>query len=530
MSAFFGKLFSLGTSPNYIALTNKRITLCNIISLFCVIITFFFIAFYYSMHQVKMVGIEFTAAILYALPILFNLLNHTLFSRIYLNTLIFLHIFFLSILVGKEVNMYEFFIPTIMAPFILFDFSEKKIIISLSLFNIILVSFLFARILSGTDLTGQINFNTSETDLLNKVIFYVCIICCMVIIYSLLYVNEQITKRLDTDNETLRIQLGAIFDNSVDALFLVNWKERRIIKANNRAIEMFEAKTEEDFLNKYGLDLHKNYPSNNEISEMRRMLVEQGIYESEILYKTLSGKDFWGGLSIKLIDINGEKFQLVRLTNISEQKKAKEQTDASLKEKELLLGEIHHRVKNNLAIISALINLQIENLKDDESKIIFEETKDRIYSMALIHNQLYQNKSFAQIEFAQYINNFCSYLSKSYQTNPTIEIVEKTEKIFLDIKTAIPCALILNELITNAFKHAFKTQLNGKIEIGLRKEHKQVLFYVSDTGSGMDIQQLQSNSMGMSLITSLIEQIDGKLDYKNQNGSLFSIFFSLDNR
>ena len=189
------------------------------------------------------------------------------------------------------------------------------------------------------------------------------------------------------------------------------------------------------------------------------------------------------------------------------------------------MGELHHRVKNNLAIISALINLQFENLKDDESKIIFEETKDRIYSMSLIHNQLYQNKSFAQIEFAQYINNFCLYLSKSYQTNPNIEIITKAEPVFLDITTAIPCALILNELITNAFKHAFKNQSNGKIEIGLKKEDKLVNFYVSDTGPGMDNKQLQANSMGMSLITSLIDQIDGKLDYRNKNGSTFFITF-----
>ena len=199
---------------------------------------------------------------------------------------------------------------------------------------------------------------------------------------------------------------------------------------------------------------------------------------------------------------------------------------AALKEKELLLGEIHHRVKNNLAIISALINLQIENLKDEESKIIFEETKDRIYSMALIHNQLYQNKSFAQIEFAQYINNFCSYLVKSYQINPNIEITENTTKVFLDIKTAIPCALILNELITNAFKHAFKNQAKGKIEVGLKIIDKRIHFYVSDTGAGMDSNLLQSTSMGMSLITSLIEQIDGKLEYQNQNGSTFLITFS----
>jgi two-component sensor histidine kinase len=230
--------------------------------------------------------------------------------------------------------------------------------------------------------------------------------------------------------------------------------------------------------------------------------------------------------------LNNEKINYLLISKNEElntenqiRKEAENLAKSALHEREILLSEIHHRVKNNLAIISALINLQIENLKDEESKVIFEETKDRIYSMALIHNQLYQNKSFAQIEFAQYINNFCSYLIKSYQTIPTIEIIEHTEKIMLDIKTAIPCALILNELITNSFKHAFKNQAKGKIEVGLKKEGEHTLFWVADTGSGMDKSQLQSNSMGMSLITSLVDQIEGKLEYSNENGSRFAIIF-----
>jgi PAS domain S-box-containing protein len=523
MRLLFNKLSCIGTNSSFSTLTNKQIKLCNRLSLFCVVLTIFFMGFYYSIHQMMMVVIEFIAVLLYSFPILLNYLKFTLVSRIYFNVLIFLHIFFLSTIIGKGVHMYEFFIPTIMAPFALFEFSQKKIIISLSVFNVFLVSFLFANTAAFFYPTASLT--DSDILALNKLIFYVCVLCCVVIIYSLLYVNERTTRQLDIDNETLQVQLEAIFDNSVDALFLVNWQGRNIVKANNRAVEMFEATSTQNFLQKYGLDLHKHYPSDDALKKIRDALIEKGRYEDEVLYKTFTGKEFWGSVSIKIIEISGEKFQSVRLTDISGQKKATAQTDASLKEKELLLGEIHHRVKNNLAIISALINLQIENLKDEESKRIFEETKDRIYSMALIHNQLYQNNSFAQIEFAQYINNFCSYLSKSYQTNPAIEIIEKTEKVFLDIKTAIPCALILNELITNAFKHAFKNQTKGVIEVGLKKENKQVLFYVSDTGSGMDSLQLQSSSMGMNLVTSLIEQIDGKLHYKNENGSMFSIYF-----
>jgi two-component sensor histidine kinase/PAS domain-containing protein len=523
MISFLRKLSYIGTDSNYSAFTNKRIVLCNRLSVVCAAITVFFVGFYYSINQIRMVQIELFSILFYLFPLLFNYFGCNLVSRIYFNVVIFIHLTVLSVFIGKGAYIHEFFIPTIMVPFIFFEFSQKKIIIWLSVFNVLFVSFLFATNFSPFD--SGVTLTSAQLVMLNKVIFFINMFCCVLIIYSILYVNEKISKQLDVDNETLQVQLEEIFNNSVDALFLVNWGERKIVKANKRAVEMFEAESEQDFLHRYGLDLHKNYPTESEIKEMRDSLVERSIYEGEILYKTFLGKEFWGALSIKIINIKGEKFQSVRLTDISEQKRIKEQTGASLKEKELLLGEIHHRVKNNLAIISALINLQIENLKDDDSKIIFEETKDRIYSMALIHNQLYQNKSFAQIEFAQYITNFCLYLSKSYQTNPNIELILKTEPVFLDIKTAIPCALILNELITNAFKHAFKNQSSGKIEIGLKKQEKQVNFYVSDTGAGMDNIQLQASSMGMSLITSLIDQIDGKLEYKNQNGSIFLITF-----
>lgn len=524
MFSLFNKLSLIGNSVQYSLLTNKRITLVNRISVFCIAITIFFVGFYYSINQPGIAKIECISILLYALPILLNYFGKHVISRIYFNVLIFIHVSLLSSLI-EGANMYEYFISIFMVPFIFFEFEQKKIIAWLSVFNLLVVTVLFTTMHNFKGISG-INLSKQDLLILNNAIFYSNVLCCVVIIYSILYVNEKTTKQLDSDNETLRMQLEAIFDNSVDALFLVNWDERKIVKANKRAIEMFEAKSEDDFLQRYGLDLHKNYPTDEEINSMRTALAENGIFEGEILYKTFAGKDFWGGVSIKAITIKGVKHQSVRLTDISEQKRIKEQTGASLKEKELLLGEIHHRVKNNLAIISALINLQIENLKDDESKIIFEETKDRIYSMALIHNQLYQNKSFAQIEFAQYINNFCLYLSKSYQTNPNIEIITKTDPVFLDIKTAIPCALILNELITNAFKHAFKNQSSGKIEIGLKKENGMVNFYVSDTGPGMDNKQLQANSMGMSLITSLIDQIDGKLEYKNEGGSTFFMTFS----
>jgi PAS domain S-box-containing protein len=517
-------LSALGTDIQYSTLTNKRIELSNRISLFAVTITFFFIYYYHSIGIPEMVYIEIGFAFFYLLPIPLNYLKFTLFSRIFLNTIVFVHIFVLSLLIGHESNMYIFFIPTIMAPFALFEFSQKKIIAGLCLFNALLVSFLYAYSFKYD--FSLIKLTDDQASALSKIAFYTAIVCCMIIIYSILYVNEKTTRQLDKDKETLNAQVEGIFNNSEDALFLVDRIEKKIVKANRRAIELFEVEKEENFFNFFGLDLHKNYPTEEEITKTSVQIEKNGVYEDEILYKTFKGNEFWGAITVKMIEVNDEKYQSVRITDISEKRKSAQNIQSSLKEKELLLAEVHHRVKNNLAIISALINLQVENLKDEDSKKIFEETKDRIYSMALIHNQLYQNNSFARIEFAQYINNFCSYLTKSYQTNPNIEIFESTEKIQLDIKTAIPCALILNELITNSFKHAFKNQSTGKIDVGFKKENNTVSFWVADTGSGMDSSLLQSTTMGMNLITSLVDQIDGKLNYENKNGSRFLITFN----
>lgn len=201
----------------------------------------------------------------------------------------------------------------------------------------------------------------------------------------------------------------------------------------------------------------------------------------------------------------------------------------SLKEREILLSEIHHRVKNNLAIISALINMQIENLKEDSSKQIFEETKNRIYAMALIHNLLYQNNSFVKIDFVQYIDKFCSNIIKSYQNKSFIKIEQQIDDVEIDLKMAIPLALIMNELVTNAYKHAFNNSDSGKIIVGIKKlDDKHLKFWVIDNGVGMKEEAISSSSMGMNIVNSLVDQIDGKLTYQNKGGCQFEILLPIE--
>lgn len=224
--------------------------------------------------------------------------------------------------------------------------------------------------------------------------------------------------------------------------------------------------------------------------------------------------------------VNLIKHQTLLMKEAHLRVESEEKLKKSLKEREVLLGEIHHRVKNNLAIISALISMQMDNLKEDSSKRIFEDTKGRIYAMSLIHNQLYHNKSFAKIEFSQYVRSFCANIAQSYQAGRNIEIEQLIEDIEIDIKTAIPLALIINELITNSFKHAFSDQQLGKITIGLMQMENDFLkCWISDTGIGMKEEIVQNGGMGMDIVTSLTEQIDGKLTYEKSNGSNFTLIF-----
>ncbi|HDK17245.1 MAG TPA: hypothetical protein ENG75_04825, partial [Nitrospirae bacterium] len=228
--------------------------------------------------------------------------------------------------------------------------------------------------------------------------------------------------------------------------------------------------------------------------------------------------------------------RLVRMeiaTNITERKKVENQLKSSLREKETLLLEIHHRVKNNMQIISSLLSLQSRYIKDKHYISMFNESRSRIKSMALIHEKLYQSKNLENIDFNDYIKSLVNDLFIFYGIQGGHIVLNiNIENVILDIDTAIPCGLIINELISNSLKHAFPDGREGKIEITSRKMNiKGVNEYeliVSDNGIGMpdDLDFRKTESLGLSLIVTLSEdQLQGKLDFKRDNGTECRIHF-----
>jgi PAS domain S-box-containing protein len=241
-------------------------------------------------------------------------------------------------------------------------------------------------------------------------------------------------------------------------------------------------------------------------------------------------------------------FVLSSIADITDRKRAQEGLQAlnaeleqrvsartsELKERESLLQEIHHRVKNNLQVISSLINMQIRGLEEESSRTALRDCQSRVVTMAQIHEMLYQSADYARVPFAKYVQDLTArVLSASGISRGTVALHFELEEVSLPVEQAIPCGLILNELVANSLKHAFPNAANGTIRVELRlaPDHS-VLLSVSDNGIGispaLDLENL--SSLGVQLVMTLVEQLEGHLEIIRLPGSSFRITFPLESR
>lgn len=235
---------------------------------------------------------------------------------------------------------------------------------------------------------------------------------------------------------------------------------------------------------------------------------------------------------------NLEKNTLELEQEIETRKKAEEVIQASLEEKVVLIKEIHHRVKNNLQVISSLLYLQSKNIENEEMLALFTESQNRVKSMALIHEKLYQGSDLANINFSDYIKNLTTYLVDTYEVDgKRIQVkYDVADEIELDLDTAIPCGLIMNELVTNSLKYAFprngsssiNTELNPEINISFSaREKARYCLKIADNGCGIpeDFDLNKAKSLGLKLVTSLVNQIRGEITVERNGGVAFQIEF-----
>jgi PAS domain S-box-containing protein len=216
--------------------------------------------------------------------------------------------------------------------------------------------------------------------------------------------------------------------------------------------------------------------------------------------------------------------------DISLRKEAENKVKKSLQEKESLLKEVHHRVKNNMQIILSLLSIQMKDIKSEEIQNILKESQNRIMSMAIVHESIYKTDNFAEINMDNFVRTLYAQISQSYQMKKNIKIEFDLEKLFVTLDSSVPLAIILNEVFTNIFKHAFKDHNECLVRVTMKKiEGSFALVTVEDNGSGIKkgVNINKPETMGLSLIKTLTRQLSGKLKIEDNNpGTRVALHFN----
>lgn len=343
-------------------------------------------------------------------------------------------------------------------------------------------------------------------------------------------IKERIYAEKQLEDQFLRI--NAIFESSSNTLLLTIKTDASISFYNSHCKEYFEKKLKMKI--KHNESLYNYFDSILDGVQSRSF--------KKIIYNTKNGrsKQFEIDVSSKgkinwleifinpIYNTDGVVTEIsIVAHDISEKKKITLEIESSLKEKEVLLKEIHHRVKNNLQVISSILNLQSSFIEDKKTLSILQESRNRVRTMAIIHENLYRTEDFSSINFSNYIDNLTGNLISSYRINEEINLVKTLQEVDLVLDQAIPCGLIVNEIITNSLKYAWKQNEKGSIFISLKEEKNVVCLEISDDGIGLpfDFNEAITDTLGLQLVTTLIEQLDGEVFVNSEKGTKYLIKF-----
>jgi len=301
--------------------------------------------------------------------------------------------------------------------------------------------------------------------------------------------------------------------------------EGKIIEANEQFYEMFGYKPEE--LKEKDAIFLTATPDSVKFIKEQISLGYLGPYEVVGMRK--DGTVFPVEVRSNIIENKGKMARMAAIRDLTERKQTEDLIKSSLKEKELLLSEIHHRVKNNFEIISSLLDMSSMGTENREIKDYLLDSKSRIHSMAMIHSQLYQSEHFERIDMVRHIEDLGEHLIFLYGKEKKVNLKIEPSKVYLSIKQAIPCALIINELITNALKYAFVDKKHGKIHVSIHDDNdNKVLLRVKDDGGGVsESVGVIPASWGLELVDHLVVgQLKGEISIHHDDGTDICIEFS----
>ena len=248
----------------------------------------------------------------------------------------------------------------------------------------------------------------------------------------------------------------------------------------------------------------------------------------EIVGRRKDGSEFRAKVSLSKIEFEGETILSLVLQDVTSHPFTGERLRAALREKEVLLEEVHHRVKNNLQVITSLLGLQARSIKDPAIRIKFDESRYRIQAMAILHEILDESSSLAEIDFAHYIQRLVAHLVRSYGAIGRIRTRFRLEPLSCHRDIALPCGLIVNEVLSNVLKYAFPGGKPGEVQIDLGREASgKVHLFIADNGIGLpsDCDWKISPTLGLRLVRTLARQIEADMQVTSGNGTAFSIIF-----
>lgn len=271
-----------------------------------------------------------------------------------------------------------------------------------------------------------------------------------------------------------------------------------------------------------------NNPDN--IYEIIIKSTKESGWKGELWNISKDGREFPIQLTTsKILNHSGKIIGLVGVSrDITGSRNAEEILKQALKQKDILLKEVYHRVKNNLQVIYSLLHIQSVNVKDKASREIFKETQNRIRLMSAIHEKLYKSKDVSQIDFSEYLKTLADQLEQAYPVkNGKVDLLINSKNVSLGIDKAIPCGLIVNELVSNAYKYAFDGKKTGKVIVSLLHTNSKYILVVEDDGVGFpeDLDFKKTETMGMILVNTLTDQLTGNVELHKDKGTKFVITF-----
>jgi len=337
------------------------------------------------------------------------------------------------------------------------------------------------------------------------------------------------SKAAEESLKTEKAYLNQLLENSPEAVVTTDMSGN-VIRINSEFTRIFGYESEEA-LGRCIDDLVAPKDLYKSASSITRLVGRGEKFSLETRRRCKDGTMIDVSLLGSPIEVEGEQVGSYAIyRDISQRKKAEQEIKNSLREKEVLLKEIHHRVKNNMQIISSLIHLQSAKIEDEGAAEILKSSQDRIKSMAIIHEKLYQSENFTKIDLFKYVQSLTDHLFTSYGTDKKkIRFHIDIKDICLDINQAIPCGLIINELLSNCLKHAFPDGGEGKVNISVRRlgeTSTELVVYDNGVGIPADMDIERTDSLGLTLVKLLSEeQLKGSVDLDRTQGTCFRIVF-----